>query len=123
MKIIQKIQIHINDISASGRLNEIKLLKIWRQLNGLDFPSIYLEYLTLQILSGKSKDATRLGENFLHILRELSKDISNPLFTRIIDPANSANILSDLLNEEEKRTIILKAKTAISQKYWESIVW
>ncbi len=117
------IQIHINDISASGRLNEIKLLKIWRQLNGLDFPSIYLEYLTLQILSGKSKDATRLGENFLHILRELSKDISNPLFTRIIDPANSANILSDLLNEAEKRTIILKAKTAISQKYWESIVW
>ena len=31
------IQKHINDISQSGRINEIKLLKIWRELNHLDF--------------------------------------------------------------------------------------
>ncbi|MFA5948623.1 MAG: hypothetical protein WC806_06725, partial [Candidatus Gracilibacteria bacterium] len=39
------IQKHITDISQSGRTNEIKILKIWRELNKLDFPSIYLEYL------------------------------------------------------------------------------
>ena len=117
------IQIHINDVSSSGRLNEIKLLKIWRELNKLDFPSIYLEYLTIQILSGKSKDASRLGDYFLYVLQEFCKDISNPLNSRIVDPANSTNILSDLLNSLEKKAIISKAKESVAQKYWENIVW
>lgn len=117
------IQKHISDISNSGRLNEIKLLKIWRELNGLDFSSIYLEYLTLNILSGKSKDYSKLGDNFWFILQELSKDVSNPLTRRIIDPANSTNILSDLLNSTEKNAIISKAKLAVGQKYWSGIVW
>ena len=117
------IQRHITDISGCGRINEIKLLKIWRELNGLDFPSIYLEYLTINILSGKSKDASKLADNFWYILQELSKDTSNPLYSRIIDPANSNNILSDLLNETEKKVILSKAKASSVQQYWESIVW
>jgi hypothetical protein len=117
------IQKHITDISNCGRLNEIKLLKIWRELNKIDIPSIYLEYLTISILSGKSKDASNLAKNFLFFLRELSKDISNPLYSRIVDPANSTNILSDLLTLEEKKIIIAKAKTASIQKYWSNIIW
>ncbi len=31
-------KMHIDDISKSGRTNEIKLIKIWRELNGLEFP-------------------------------------------------------------------------------------
>ena len=42
------IQKHINDISQSKRTNEIKLLKIWRELHQIDFPSIYMEYLIIQ---------------------------------------------------------------------------
>ncbi len=34
---------HISLVQNSGRLDEIRALKIWRQLHGLDFPSIYLE--------------------------------------------------------------------------------
>lgn len=117
------IQKHITDISSSNRLKEIKLLKIWRELNELDLPSIYLEYLTINILSGKSKDVTNLGNNFRYILQELSKDTSNPLNNRIVDPANSTNILSDLLNTTEKKAIISKAKIAIEQQYWQNIVW
>jgi hypothetical protein len=117
------IQKHITDISGCGRLKEIKLLKIWRELSQLDFPSIYLEYLTISILSGKSKDATKLADNFWFMLQELSKDTSNPLYSRIVDPANSSNILSDLLNSTEKKAIISKAKIAIGQQYWSNIVW
>lgn len=117
------IQKHITDISGCGRLNEIKLLKIWRELNKLDFPSIYLEYLTIGILSGKSKDSSKLTDNFWYILQELSKDTGNPLSRRIVDPANSTNILSDLLNATEKKAIVSKAKTAIGQQYWSGIVW
>jgi hypothetical protein len=117
------IQKHITDISGCGRQNEIKLLKIWRELNQLDFPSIYLEYLAINILSGKSKDASKLADNFWFILQELSKDTSNPLNSRIVDPANTTNILSDLLNATEKEAIISKAQTSIGQKNWGSIVW
>src|SRR5690606_7362409 len=117
------IQKHITDISGCGRLNEIKLLKIWRELNQLDFPSIYLEYLTINILCGKSKDPSKLADNFLFILQELSKDTSNPLNSRIVDPTNTTNILSELLNATEKKAIITKAKTAIGQQYWSGVVW
>jgi len=114
---------HINDISGSGRQNEIKLLKVWRELNGLEFPSIYLEYLVISCLSGKSKDPSRLGVNFLFLLKELGKDINNPLTSRIVDPANSNNILSDLLTETERKAIISKAKFSCAQQYWNKIVW
>lgn len=117
------IQKHIIDISNSGRQNEIKLLKIWRELNQIEFPSIYLEYLTLDILLGKSKDRMNLGSNFYFILEELTKEISNPLRRRIIDPANSTNVLSDLLSITEKEIIKSKAKNAISQTNWNQIVY
>lgn len=117
------IQRHITDISTSGRVNEIKLLKIWRELNKLDFPSIYLEYLVLDILSNKSKDPTSLENNFWYILLELGKDASNPLSRRIVDPANLNNILSDLMTVGEKNTIIAKAKSSTQSQYWSQIVW
>lgn len=115
------IQKHNFDISRSGRTNEIKILKIWRELNKLDFPSIYLEYLlTDNILSGVSID---YASNAWYVLKELAKDTGNPLFARIVDPANSNNILSDLLTVSEKNKIIAQAKIAANQQYWEKIVW
>lgn len=119
------IQTHINDISNSGRTNEIKLLKIWREIHSLDFPSIYIEYLLIKkVLYGKPTDSSNLADNFLHILSELAKDAEdNPLFSKIIDPANSNNTLSDLLSTIEKNMIIKKAKESKNQKYWESIIY
>lgn len=104
------IQKHINDISNSGRTNEIKLLKIWRELNRLEFPSIYMEYLVIEILSGRSKNRDALENNFRYLLSELAKDTWNPLNDRIIDPANTNNVLSDLMDDQEKRSIIRQAK-------------
>lgn len=87
---------HINDIIKSDRKREIKLIKIWRELHKLDFPSIYLEYLIIsKILHGRTKGIYRLNHNFQHVFNELAKDKQNPLFLRIVDPANSNNILSD----------------------------
>lgn len=117
------IQKHITDISGCGRLNEIKLLKIWRELNQIDFPSIYLEYLVVDILSGKTKDFSELADNFWFVLLELSKDTANPFNRRIIDPANSNNILSELLTSTEKSVIASKIKTAIGKRDWKYVVW
>lgn len=118
------IQKHINDVSQSGRIKEIKILKIWRQLNNLDFPSIYLEYLIIDIiLCGKLKGDDYLSNNVWYIFEELAKDNFNPLHSAIIDPANSTNILSNLLSLSEKNTIISKAKNTILKSTWQTIVW
>jgi len=115
------IQTHISDISTSHRTNDIKLLKIWRELNNLDFPSIYLEYLLVKnILAHKPYGSFYLWD----VLGELAKnDNTNPLFAKIVDPANTNNILSDLLTLSEKRNIILKARESRSRSNWSEIVW
>ncbi len=118
------IQKHITDISQSGRTNEIKILKIWRELNKLDFPSIYLEYLLVdKILLNKSKDINSLGDNVWHVLNELAKSTGNPLGARIVDPANSNNILSDLLTIAERNKIISQAQASIQKNDWNEILW
>lgn len=114
------IQQHINDIRNSWRLKEIKALKIWRELHNLDIPSIYLEYLIIDILKWKSR--VELANNVLYVLWELWKKESNPLFKTIIDPANTNNILSDLLNKQEKKTIIFVAKQSINEQFWHNII-
>lgn len=116
------IQQHINDISSSGRINEIKLLKIWRELNNLDFPSIYMEYLLISVIL-RSKSKNNLEGNFYYILSELAKDQNNPLSVRLTDPSNSNNILSELLTANEKNNIIRAAKHSISQTNWRHIVY
>lgn len=118
------IKKHIKDISLSGRTNEIRVLKIWRYRNKLDIPSIYLEYLiVMDILKGRSKSVESLADNVLHILNQLALETANPLFKRLVDPANSANILSDLMTDKEKRSVVLSAQNAIKQNNWGAIVY
>jgi hypothetical protein len=120
------VQQHIKDVSQSGRTNEIKLLKIWRERNGLNFSSIYLEYLLINtILFGRAKEINQLGNNFWHTLNELAKTTDNPLYFKIIDPANSNNILSDLLSPDEKKNIINAAARSVSIAggSWSNIIW
>lgn len=112
------IQKHVTDISLSGRTSEIKLLKIWRELNKLDFPSIYLEYLLVNIvLLNRSKDVSGLGDNVSHVLTELAKSSGNPLYSKVVDPANTNNILSDLLTQPEKTKIISAAQIAVKSNW------
>ena len=44
--------IHVNRVRDSGRAREIRMLKIWRKNQHLDFPSFYLELMVLEALSG-----------------------------------------------------------------------
>ena len=47
------IQTHIKLVRDSRRTEEIRVVKLWRDQWGLDFPSIYLELTTLEALRGK----------------------------------------------------------------------
>ena len=51
---------HCNYVINSNRINEIIALKIWRQKNKLDFPSMYLEMYVIKVLCGKWSGKTNL---------------------------------------------------------------
>jgi hypothetical protein len=41
------LTLHVDTVRNSGRLREIRAVKVWRFLHGLDFPSLYLELFTI----------------------------------------------------------------------------
>ncbi|MCM3330160.1 nucleotidyltransferase domain-containing protein [Bacillus cereus] len=112
------IEQHINLVKNSGRINEIVLLKIWKNSHKLEFPSIYLELITIEALKHMSK--TDCSNNFWHLLKFLSEHF---VAQKIIDPSNSNNVISDDLFKYEKEAIAKKASACLNEQYWQSIVW
>lgn len=49
------VALHVDAVRNSGRVREIRAVKIWRLLHDLDFPSLYLELFTIQALSRHSQ--------------------------------------------------------------------
>lgn len=112
------VALHADTVRASHRLREIRGVKIWRHLRGLDFPSLYLELFTIQSLSGRS--SATLSENLLHALRTLATSLRS---SRILDPANTNNVLSDELAQAEKDRIAKLAAQSAAEPNWGNIVW
>lgn len=112
------VTLHIDTVRSSGRAQEIRAIKIWRMLRGLDFPSLYLELFTIQALSGRSHSS--LADNVLNALRTIGSSLVS---TRIQDPANTNNILSDDLTHAEKENIASLAAQSARQQYWKDIIW
>jgi hypothetical protein len=112
------INTHINQVTASNRIDEIKLTKIWRELHGLSFPSFYLELAVIDAL--KHSRVGELPSNFWKVLGFLKDEFTAK---RYIDPANTNNVISDDLNIQEKRAIAAKANESKSQSNWNRIVW
>lgn len=112
------VALHVDTVRNSGRLKEIRAIKIWRMLRALDFPSLYLELFVIDALSGRSRST--LAENVLHALRTTGSSL---ITTRIVDPANTNNILSDDLTQVEKQRIAAQAAQSASEQYWGRIIW
>lgn len=109
---------HISYIQGSNRLNEIKLVKIWRQLHNLEFPSFFLEMTVIDALAYARYDD--LADNFFKCLNFLKDNIRTVNYT---DPANTNNCISDLCTATEKSIISNQASNSLSQQTWESVVW
>ena len=111
------VQTHISYVAQSNRISEIKLLKIWRELHKIDFPSFYLEMVVIDCL--KYARTGNLSENFLTVLSFLADGFST---ARYVDPANTANVISEDLNVQEKAIISNAAKVSRSQPNWGNII-
>lgn len=109
---------HVLLVKNSGRLKEIRAIKIWRKLHCLEFPSFCLELSVIKALRGHR--SLKISSNLLTVFKYFSDNFENE---RVIDPSNSNNIVSDDLNNEEKQTIKSTALSSLSKSYWDQIIW
>ncbi|SOC89933.1 Nucleotidyltransferase domain-containing protein [Ensifer adhaerens] len=111
------IAAHIALVSASGCTNEIRIIKLWRDQRGLDFPSFYLELTVIEALRGRSGPS--LSANVWTVLQYLRDRFAS---ARFVDPSNTNNILSDELSDTAQRNIATAAGTSLGAKTWGEIV-
>jgi len=110
------IQTHIATVTQAGRQAETRIIKLWRRQKGLEFPSFYVELATIAALKGKQKN---LVSNVLDVFRYLSEGFVS---MRVVDPANTNNIISDTLTLAEKAAIKSAAIAALKAPNWSDIV-
>lgn len=115
---LTNVQRHINVVSSSNRIDEIKLTKIWRHNFSLDFPSIYLELFVINALQGCQQN--NLEANFQKVLETIANSIETK---RIVDPSNTGNIISDDLTALEKKALAQQAHTSAQSRTWSNVVW
>src|SRR4030095_6415613 len=84
---------HVND---AGRQQESRVLKLWRDQKGLDFPSFYLELTVINALAGTYGT---VAANVWKAFQYLTDRFPN---ARVVDPANTNNIISDDLSDAVK---------------------
>ncbi len=111
------VHTHITTVINAGCADEIMILKVWRSQHDLTFPSFYLELMVIEAL--KQVRTTSLANNVFHTLKYIGLNI---MTKRIIDPANTANIISDDLTNAEKQAIKNAALLSSSQASWGEIV-
>src|SRR5258708_22769837 len=112
------VALHIDRVRNSGRVADIRAVKIWGGLRGLDFPALYIELFTIQALAGRSQAA--LADNTLHVLRTIGTSLPT---TRVEDPANTHNVISDDLSVVDKQRIAGLAAQSVAERSWGAIIW
>jgi hypothetical protein len=109
---------HARLVGDSGRGQDICALKIWRECNKLNFPSLYLELAALHALEGERFG--HLAENVLAVLRYLSGNFAKVV---VRDPANADNVISDDIDAGGKKDIARAARGVLEDENWKKILW
>lgn len=107
---------HINHVKQGGRISETRIVKLWRNQKGLDFPSFYLELIVIDALSGQYGTLSSNVWKTFHYLRDTFPN------ARVVDPANTNNIISDDLTVAEKGKVKAAAEQALKATDWSQIV-
>jgi hypothetical protein len=109
---------HLKVVKESNVIEEIRLLKIWRNLRNLRLPSFCLE---LAVMDALRRQAHHQPAANMEVVLQYLKDIlpSAP----IRDPANFENRVSDDLLRHEKLAISEAAAESLKRADWAKIVW
>lgn len=107
---------HVSHVKQGGRINETRIVKLWRNQKGLDFHSFYLELTVINALAGQYGT---LSNNVLKVFQYFRDTFLN---ARVVDPANTNNIISDDLTAAEKAKVKATAEQALQAQNWNQIV-
>jgi hypothetical protein len=112
------IKVHIDTVRNSDRREAIRLMKLWRARRNVPLKkSLALELLTIEGCKGIRTD--QLEQQVLASLRYIRDNI---LTTRIVDPANSNNFISEEISAADKYLIQSAADQAIKAQYWSQVL-
>jgi hypothetical protein len=103
------LKVHIDYIANSGCVPIIRLVKLWSRRNNLRVKTFVLELFVVETLSGY-QNKSDLKKSFLKVLEVFKDDFPS---TRLIDPANSNNIVSQLVDDSEKKNISQSAENVL----------
>jgi len=117
-QIKTNIQTHKKFISESGARPIIKLLKIWKIRHGIHFKSFALELLVIRALEGYTGQG--YDNTLLHVLDFIKDKVTT---IRLVDPANSNNVVSGLISVNDKTNIQRQASNSRGKQYWKDIIW
>jgi hypothetical protein len=92
-------------------------MKLWRARNGVTWDkSLALELMTIDALSGSW--TTDLGQQLMAVFQYVYDRIEQ---VRLVDPANSNNVVSDELTPAHRANIKHWAKVALDARTWGEI--
>jgi hypothetical protein len=104
-------------VQSGYRINETRILKLWRDQKRLDFPSFYLGMVVIEALSTTLFGT--LSENVWKVFIYLRDTFPT---ARFVDPANTNNVISDDLSSTERATVKAAAVQALAANNWNQIV-
>lgn len=111
------IKIHIDAVRSSGRRDVIRLMKLWRHRKRVPMKkSLALELITIDGCSGVS--TSELEKQLSAALRYVRDRVMD---VRLVDPANSNNIVSDEWTSADRAAIRAAAEAALKAKYWSEV--
>lgn len=108
---------NIRGVRNSGRTEEIRVIKLWRDQHGLDFPSLYLELCVIAALRRNASED--LAENVWATLGYLERYV---VPRAVLDPTNAINIISEELTREQKAAIRDAAAVSRAGRSWSEII-
>lgn len=112
------IKVHIDTVRNSGRRDVIRLMKLWRAKRGVPFnKSLALELATIE--GCKWTRTADLGKQLSAALVYIRDNIRT---ARIVDPANTNNVLSNDISDADKYKIQIAADAALRSQYWSQVL-
>jgi len=122
-RIKTNLDVHIEHISKSGCRDAIKLAKLWKTRNNIPIKTFVLELMVIQSLKN-SQHKDDLEMSLTKLFNVLHEDV---IAVQLIDPANTNNVVSDLLSESDRVLIASGAQNSIdilnSENYDDVTKW
>lgn len=108
------LKVHIESVAPFRDI--IKLMKLWKARYSISCKTFVIELLVIRALGASS--INDYSDAFLRVLRFIDTNIST---VRLVDPANSNNIVE--IDDATRRLLQHVAHSCLQRQHWGQIVW